>query len=230
MNFGDFKKYVAAYINRDTNTFVVNGIDVLAQAVNVAKRSAQMKYNFNQLRGVGWIKTNAYGAQLSTITSDMQGLVPLSVKRIDAVWQYDDLSPAPQRIRQINMIQNTELKNILPTLLNYMTEPRTLPVTLKNRAYVYGTKFFITGFMEMSTFWLDVITWLPDYVEDTDSDIFITQYQDWMLFRILIQLNAFIKETERIQVSKAMLDAAWEEVTMHDSELMGANDTAASLE
>ena len=230
MNYGDFKTKVAAYINRDPSLFVVNGVDLLADAVNTAKMAAQRRYNFNQLKTYGFISTSATGAPLTSITADIAGLVPLRVKKIESVWQYDTTSPTPQKLRQINMIAANELKNILPTLLTYQFEPRTLPVTLKNRAYVYGGNFYVSGFPTPTMFWVDVTQWLDDYSDDSDTDIFLTYYRDWMLFKTLQQLNAFLKETEKIQVSTALLDKAWDEVTMHDSEMADGDDSRNLLD
>lgn len=230
MTLTNFKTYVAAYINRDATSFVRGTVDLLTEAINDACRDAQMMYDFNQLKDVGYISTNAFGAELALVYTTSTGTTPLPTKKILSVWQFDDSTGANQKIRQINMILSTDLKNILPTLLDHMTEPRTLPVTLKNRAYVYGTKFYVTGFTDPTVFWVDVVKNLPDLSAESDTNIFIGQYKKWTLFACLQQLNAYLPDTERIQVSAALLDKQWDIVVKHDTDLAGADDTINSLE
>jgi hypothetical protein len=68
---------------------------------------------------------------------------------------------------------------------------------------------------------LDVIQWMPEYVETTiESDFFLESCHDWMFYQTLIHLNYFLKEDERIPISDAMMKQAWEAVVNWDTDFI----------
>lgn len=191
-------------------------------AVNDAVYSQTLTENANPWNGT-WV-AHTVGHADPVVTP----FLSLPVKKINSCWQFS--AGTNERIRQIDFIRSTDLKNVIPTLYDLNTEPQVNPVTFKNRAYVEGNKFYITGFSAPTQVLLDVYRILPGYTNDNETDFFISDLTDWMLFQTLLQLNAYLKETERIQVSKALLDSAWDTILQNDNEFAGNNDSANSLE
>lgn len=234
MNYGNLKTYVAAYINRDAESFVQggSGIDLLGLAINDAKRTALRKHNFSVLKSRGFIVASTTGTELSTITTQPLSQNPsaptMLVKKIESCWQFE--AAQLLKIRQIPFILESDLHNIIPMMEDAVTFPVSNPVTFKYRAYVRGTKLYVSGLQSNMELLVDVTLGLPDYVASGDTDFLSERYPDWLLFRSLMQLNAYLKETERIQVSKALLDQAWEEILQDDNERVGNHNSANSLE
>jgi len=232
MNFGNLKTYIAAYINRDPDSFVRGSIDLLGLAINDAKRSALRRHNFTVLRSRGFVIAATTGTELAAITTLPISQYPTAptmlVKKIESCWQFEATNLL--KIRQIPFILESDLHNIIPMMEDSVTFPVSNPVTFKYRAYVRGTKLYVSGLQTNMELLVDVTLDLPDYVADGDSDFLSERYPDWFLFKALMQLNAYLKETERIQVSKALLDQAWDEIMQDDNERVGNHNSANSLE
>ena len=54
---------------------------------------------------------------------------------------------------------------------------------------------------------------MPDYDAVTvTTDFFITNYISWMKLRALYQLNFYLKEDQRVNITQAALREAWDKV------------------
>jgi hypothetical protein len=56
------------------------------------------------------------------------------------------------------------------------------------------------------------------YTTGVDSDFFLEECRDWLMFRTIQELNFFIKEDQRVQLSQAIVQQAWEAVKSWNAE------------
>jgi hypothetical protein len=246
MVFSDFQAYVAAYINRPLSSFMIlptSGVSILTQAINDAKRAAQREFDFKQQQARGFISTSAFGADLSLTTVDPTATPPsyVNVMYVISAWRYATIATGPTtydyiRTQKYNFMVERDLRNIIPARMDALREPNTLPISYKQRVYVRGTTIYLTGIPNPITtgapvnIWIDVMSWLPDYVNPTDTDFFITLYTDWFVIKVIQQLNFYLKEDQRIQISANIVLDKWNSVLAHQNRMNDGNDCGDNLD
>lgn len=88
-------------------------------------------------------------------------------------------------------------------------------------------KVFASGSLTVAA---DVIAWLPDYAEGTETDFLLDFCFDWLMYRSIFELNFFLKEDERVQLSTALIRDAWDSLVIWNNELQAANVDDVSLD
>lgn len=190
MTFANFKIMVAAYMTREVSSFTIGGVDILGEAINLAKLTAQRDFEFPQCRARAFISTNYFGASLATATVDPTATpaVLVNVRYVKECWKYATMPNQTGandyvRVQRYEPISESDMHNIIPTRWDALREPNILPITYKQRIYIREGTIFLTGVTDLTPIWMDVIKWLPDYSADADTDFFLTDYRDWMLLK-----------------------------------------------
>lgn len=215
MNFGDFKKTVLAFVRRTTSSVVVDGQDMLSVAINAARKYSERMYDFEHCRVLGKLELNQNGASVNNIrTPDDQ---PLAVKSIKAAYLKDTKTGQLFPIDIISRAQQFVLSDLDGI-------SRTTLVRFGELLYLLPPS------SDMQTVWLDVIRWLPDYVNDSDTDFLLTHCTDYMVLRTVQMLNFFLKEDVRIPVSSTLLEAAWKSVRVWDTNLVQGTTSNSMLD
>ena len=218
-------------------------ISVLTQAINDAKRAAQREFDFRLSQVRGFINTSAFGNSLTNTTVDPTAISPtyINVLSVISAWRYATIATGPTtndyiRTQKYNFIVERDLRNFIPPRMDALKEPNILPVSYKQRVYVKGNTIYCTGIPNPVTvggqvsIWIDVIQWLPDYVNPTDSDFFITLYTDWFVLKVIQQLNFYLKEDQRIQISAAIVAEKWNSVLALENRVNDGNDCGDNLD
>jgi len=202
MNITEFKALVAGYANRSVASFVRDdGTDILLIAINEAKREGQLEHDFAATLVDGFITTGVDGAELSTTVTTYGGATALDVKKLLRVWQCGGTG---KRLKEIPL----QFQGVESRLRPSEDEE---DITAK-RAWQRGTKLFVSGF-GVTTFLIEVAKWMPDYdASVVTTDFFITRYITWMKLRSLYQLNFYLKEDQRVNITQAALREAWDKV------------------
>lgn len=65
----------------------------------------------------------------------------------------------------------------------------------------------------------DVVQWLPDYVDGTETDFLLDFCFDWLMYRTIQELNFYQKEDERVTLSDKVVATAWNAVIQWNNEL-----------
>lgn len=225
---------VCGYIGRDAATFISGTADdnVLA-ALNDSRSSAQQGYDFQQLRVTGVISVNGAAgcpwgigaASYGPYTSDSLS-TPLRLKKVDSLWNYTkDSSGNMLPTNRIDFATEQQFKRLLPTNLGFpftQTFPafppfyyNTIP-TQQMFAYVIGPTLYVNTCNAPSKFMIRGLQKLADLTGAETSDFFIDNYQKWLLYATLQNLNGFLKEDQRVAISAALLNNAWNDVTFDD--------------
>jgi len=240
--YAHLRKAVAAYMTRDEKAFERNGFDCLKQAINDAHQWAQRTHIFEQAAVFITVPSVSLtdGADLSTAvlrgtstsveirtlkhawlpTSDGGGELPLGIISRDA-WV--------QRLRRrygvitdngVNQMAATTSGVLLPLEVVYAGSK----IYLSNR-----NDEVLTG-LSSTDIHFDAIRWLPDYNEQDDTDFFLLKCFDFMTFRAVYQLNAYLKEDMRVPISKDLLEDTWLSVIRMDTSLTFHSTEDTSLD
>ena len=254
------KSSIAAFLDKSTTDFSINGVDLLLQAVNNAKRWAQSNYDFEYARIQATLVVNTTTGGLLSAVVDT-GSNPVVVKKIESAYFPVGTSTVPiQFYAKKNMIAELRRRYDQPA---YGLEAGSTPyvqgyseITLSGfntgimvPALVQhgGTLFLypdVSDLVSSSTVTvsLDVIKWMPDYSIDIQTpansvltDFFMTYGYEFLLWKGVIEANylftQFVNRSEgSLTPPDRLLDAAWKAFLAWDSGLIASNTTAFDLD
>ncbi len=233
MTYREFKAQVAAYMNRDANSFKKGTLDLLDRAINMARRHAEREHNFELARCSVKVTVNlTSGGTLSSAVDYDDPDVSISVKRIERAFlptsegTYVPIELAGRGKHMERLKRGfrgattlSELVGISAWVPNYSLSQQGDKIYLHpgdTAAYNNASSVVVA---------LDVVKFLEPYALDADTDFLLENAEDWLLFRSIFELNFFLKEDERVPVSANALREAWESVVKWDSQLInGATD------
>jgi hypothetical protein len=233
MNVADFKTRLAGFMSRATTDFVNGTVDQLLCAINDARRSAQMRYNFQRFRTEGFISTSILGADFTTTVYPTPAVTTaLGVKLIEKAWTYNTRSISAgtlyERAEQLDYRTDRQLGESLPlagtgtNINNY--QRTTTETTGRTIAWVKGSKFYVNA--ETAAYYLvEIVSFAPDLIDADTTDFFLTYGQQWLLFSAAQILNGYLKEDQRVAISQKALEKAWEELCQFDSDVAISNDS-----
>ena len=208
--FGQMKKAVAAFVKRTPTSMTIDGFDAIGNAINSARKYSERLVDFEHCRVQAKVDIGPDGADIGQIT-DLSGN-PLSVKTIKNAF--------------IPAEDGTPVRLKLLTRVSHLEAP-TWPLALVQS----GTRLYLTSRPSVpETVNLDVIRWLPDYVNDNDTDFLLQHCFDYMTLRSVEMLNLFLKEDLRIPINHQLLEQAWRTVRIWDASLLNASSDAAALD
>jgi hypothetical protein len=212
---------VAAYMNRDATLFVAGAIDLILVAANQAKAYAQRKHRFKHAKTVAKITISSVdGAALSTAQT-LAG-VSLNVRSIHNAY----LSVASGLIPIDIITRESQHERAKRLMDGYSTEElssRNIYMYERPQLVQLGTSVMLWPWAASQVVHLDITQWMPDYVVSSmESDFFLEECHDWMLFQTIKQLNFFLKEDERVAISDAVMKQAWEAVLTWDVDYEGS--------
>lgn len=236
MTFGDFKKLILAYMTRSSDALTIDGVDMIASAANQARMWAEREHNFELCRLSAKIERVHFerGSTLDKAVEQDTG-AKVSVKAIErAFLEWTDGSgqfPIEVMSRAKHM---SELRRYYESLQSL--DPGVKPASKKLtyfRLVHWGTKIYVTpadkealGAEEFPVY-VDIVKWLPDYKNDSDTDFFLEHCVDFLKFRTIYELNFMLKEDLRVPISEKALERSWLSVQRWDAAMIGnsAEDT-----
>lgn len=229
--FGELKRQVAGYLNRPTASFVVDGLDLLSKAVYRARLWAQLNHNFEYNRCAITIPdvSTTSGASLSTaVLYGTETAVP--VKTIETAYLPVSSGGAIVEIpigitqRRLHALAlRRKYAGIAPSDVastNVLSMSKYEMVQVGRQIYIRPADTATLG----ATFDLhaDAVRWSEIFTGDNDSDFFLQFGESFMLYRSLVELNFFLKEDERVQISAQVLQDAWNALLAWDTSLVKA--------
>lgn len=218
----------------------VDSLDCLAVAINSARKFSERLRDFENNRVEAKVTVNlTTGALISAIT-DLSGNA-LSVKTIKSAgvpYGTDSIMPIALLSRDAHLGRLSREFASTPTAPQ-ASEQGTIEmseislVRMGQKIYLspndpqtYGDNVSTTVVVYM-----DVIKFLPDYSGDSDSDFFLEHCYDYLVLRTVQQLNAFLKEDQRLPFSTKLMEEAWRSVVEWDNNMVvGSTDTYGNLE
>ena len=220
-------------MKRSSAALTTDSLDCLGAAINGARKFSERIYDFELNRVPAKVTVDfAAGAAITSVT-DMNGTA-LSVKTIKQAFVPYGANAMPVRFisrdAYVERIARTFKDSYNPTQVDPDSNLPVSEITLVR----FGSTLFLSPNTPDSygtpgatniIVYLDVIKFLPDYTLDADTDFFLDQCYDYLAFRTLETLNAFLKEDQRIPVSTKLMAAAWKSVVEWDQNLVQLSST-----
>lgn len=233
MTWSDFNATVMGYLNRTATDIPMAGsVSLVVVAANMAKAEAQRRHHFKMARTQAYISSSMAGADLmSAAFTTPSSAVVVPVKKVEQVWLFSPSTPFYRTLRVPSMTLG-DLKNDYRT--NSMSDVfATAPINYANsgtRWYIQGTKLYLMGVTTpVVQVALDVVQWMPDY-DGTITDFFLSFHLDWMVLKTVDNLNRYLKEDQRTQISNSDLEKRWISVTAFDENYAEDNFEAGANE
>jgi hypothetical protein len=225
MTLANFKSYVAAYVNRTAASLVVDGQDVLLQAINDARRQAQRDHTFNLCKTEdAYLSTHMGGVDWTTgAKTTPGGGTAVLLKQVHEVWMYNTATIGASthylRTARVPFTTSFDFRNILPTQgTNEQWLNNTPPTAFASTMFAYatGVNLYVTSMTTATPFKLVATKWLSELADGDSPDIFLTFYVDWLLLATLKNLNVYLKDSERFPIDQMVMKERWESVKQHD--------------
>lgn len=235
------KTAVAGFMQRDPSVFIrgtgVSQVDVLLLAMNNARLYAERLVDFELAKDQVDFPDVSLTDGVDMSTAVLHGTTtPADVKKI--VVPYLPLADGTNYPVDLwtKRAWSDKLKrryeSARPTDTSDYAQLTEAPfVVIQNGTTLMVAPADTTAFPS-STFTLsaDCYLWLPTYVTGTESDFLLDKCFDWMLFYCVSQLNFFLKEDERVQLSAAILKDTWDALVNWNNTLMTANTDDIDLD
>lgn len=228
------KTAVAGFMQRDQNTFLRQnpdtGVvwDVLLQACNNARLYSERRIDFEynkfpiQVPNV----TLPGGGNLDDATLFGDPSTPKAVKKIISPMLPIDNSATQFPIdlltkRAWNDRLKRRFEGARPTDTSDFIHITESPFSLVQQGKVImivppdSTAFPISPF----TVYADAVCWMTVYVTGQETDFLLDFAFDWLMYRAIQELNFFVKEDERVQLSATMVKEAWDALVLYNNEL-----------
>lgn len=223
MTFAELKNYITGFLRRDVTDFSVDGFDFLGQASNNALRTLQRRHTFEVLRTYVEVTfTNSIWTHdiLTDVLQDKQdGDTDITIKSIeDAYLKSDDGSFTPMRLHSKEHETDNDLRR---------GERRGLGIknSCIHRIIRHGRVFTLLPTAEEDkVIRFDVVKMLPKLTADADTNFILEIAPDVMLFSTIRELNAFLRDDERLQFSQRAFEASFLSLVQWDYQQGFANN------
>lgn len=226
LTVADFKKRVAATVNRDATLFTVDSVDNLLAAMNDARRMAQRNHTFALLADDVFLTTSMAGANWMTgCKTTPGGATAQLMKKINGVWNYTTSTVGSTtvylRTSWIDFGIIGDYRRTLPLYDtgNLIITNQPASQTRRTFAYINGQNLLITNQTAATTYLLDGIKFLDDLATGDTPDIFLTYFTDWLVYATIVALNNYLKDTEKFPIDATIENKLWQSVIQMDGEL-----------
>lgn len=237
---GQLKKQALAFMTRTQAVFTVASEDCLLAAINHAKDFAQrelvFKYaelfiqvpNVSRLNGGSLANAQLYGTSTATGVRSVRqaylaisggtGQFPIAMMSREA-W-------AKRTQRRYENSTSTAQAEVAP--IAQASSP--LVCVLHGQTfYIYPADVAALG-GETFTVYFDAVQWIPDFTADGDTHWLLEYVFDFLLMRTMHELNQFLKEDQRVQITAAALAEAWKNVVNWNETVQGLFVDDANLD
>ena len=236
MTLANFKARIYGFINRTSTVFTTTesaSIDQVLYALNDARRSAQREHMFEMLRGDAFLSTSEIGANWQTgCKTTPGGATARLMKRVDSVYNFStSTTPAGTlyaRTSKIDFGHVGDFKRELPTDsgTEFLVQTASSSILARRKfAYLNGANLHIVAVDTAANVMLNGITFLDDLADGDAADIFLTYFPDWLHWATLIQLNQFLKDSERINIDASFVGKLWQSVKEMDGQIANSGDS-----
>lgn len=210
----NLKAKIAAYMNRAASSFVIGGVDNLLEAMNDARRNAQLRYDFNHLRVRAFLVVTPTGVNWQTDATDSPGGTAVPLKSIKEVWSFETVSGLPTKYKQMffegGVLNDFEVITPSLQIVGSQLLPNNLNIT------------------SSETYLIEGIKWLPELDGTETNDFFCNRGATWLTYQTIQNLNLYLKEDSRVGISDAVVQRAWSDFISWDGNL-GLSNNATRL-
>ena len=222
MTIANFTDLIASYSNRVAALFTTVGAqDVILAAMNDARRQAQRDYRFNMTKRQVFAQLSMKPASLlSDFYTAPTGGTAVVVSRLDEIWEYGTQSVASANqyfpTKQIDLRRSSELSTSVASR-PWPWQSNDIAAT-PDYTYLMGTDVRHSNLTVQTWHMAHAVVMLPDLASGDSPDIFLTYFLDWLKFATLLNLNIWLKDTERFNIDATVMTKLWNSVTQFDAQ------------
>jgi hypothetical protein len=232
MTYANFKTTVLSYLNRAAATFTSGSLDYVLAAMNDARRAAQRGYTFNLARRPAFVDVSLVGKSLLTdFKSAPSGSTTVVVKQIDDIYEYSSTTvgsttayyrTAMIPYRRISQFQLGELPQST-SVDGSIDIADTTTDSISGFCYIQGTTLYHSTLATATWVMCDVVEMIADHDGGSSEDIFLTYFVDWLKYATLLNLNQFLKDSERFPIDAQFMQTLWDSVKQYDAQQSAAS-------
>lgn len=199
----ELKNYIAAMLQREPSDLVYDSVDVLQNSVNNALLRAQRLVNFNLALSRGYLPLTDGTASWRNDMLNAKGGTSVSVKKVKSFYQEETF--------QNELLYFKESDNA-----------RLAKGSGGVYLYVAGSELYLMNKVTpLEGLYCVYYKQLEPLSDDTDTNFLTENISDWIVFQCIFELQFFLKEDERVQLSTGILADKWNSVltwnaSMHD--------------
>lgn len=238
MTISNFKARIYGFINRASTIFTTTegaSIDQVLYAMNAARQAAQREHTFELNRADVFLSTSEVGANWMTgCKTTPGGATAALMKRVDSVWNYTTNSVSAgtvyARTTRIDFGHVNDFRREVGVDSGAEFESQTATSIAQFRrkfAYMNGQNLHVVSVDTASNVLLNGIKWLDDLTGNETTDIFQIYFVDWWFWATLIQLNQFLKASERINIDASFVGRLWQSVKEMDGQIANSGDNVS---
>ena len=218
--FGDIKQAVLGYVTRAQSSFQAGSQNMVPIAVNNAIMKAQRQHDFEWCKGVFSVECKPVG-----LVSNARNELGQTVLAKRVIKAFGTVQPTGHNDKSIPYLSRTSAIADATSLSKNAGMTMCTPAVIHDGLKVYVTpepsKAYVAYFYG--------VLWLPKLVSDVDTNFLLDFGFDYLLYSALLELNFFIKEDERFNISKSMLAESWSTLLDWDSSLVSPTETEIEL-
>jgi len=198
MNIGTLKAIAAGYLQKAPADFVINGVDLLLNALNNARKKAELLHDFNLNRVNAQIQVDPInGVDISTAV--LKGTdTPVSLKEFITFYLADPAGEIPlyhhgkKSLAVWMKERNFNARGrYLSTEVRYPDDQylRVLRIG-PTEVFIDGTRVYIQPTQAITTtLIIDGVKWMSDYTQDTDTDWMVTHGASYLQWASVCEVN-----------------------------------------
>lgn len=222
-NFGILRETILGCVTRAKGSFQAGSQNFADLAINNAIIYAQRNWDFQFQRGAVTISCNPRGSMLDAKDA---GGCSVQLKRI--IKAFGAVEPTGHNDKSLPYLsRGSQVADDTSAGQNGCLDTRTKVV--HDGADVYLSPDFTRPEGEPYTLYFYAVKWLPRLTRDHETNFLFTYGFDFLMYRSIVELNFFIKEDERFQVSTRMLQDSWNSLVAWDVSLVSPTETEIDL-
>lgn len=208
----NLKTKIAAYMNRAAASFVSGTVDNLLEAMNDARRTAQLRYDFNALKVRAYVSIPQAGVNWQTSATDSPGGTVLPLKTVKEVWSYKSQNSVNVKDKQVffesSVSDDFGFSTPSVQLVGSLMLPRIPANTTLPLLYM-----------------VEGVKWLPDLDGTETNDFFCDKGATWLTYQTIQNLNLYLKEDSRVSIADAVVQRAWSDFIAWDGNSILSNNS-----
>lgn len=230
MTILQFEEVIKAYITRQGSSLMTgDNQSLLRVAVNNAKIYAQRTVDFNFLKDSVYIDCNPRGSILTGMKLESDNSA-VKIKNLKKAYKLIPNGQAKIPIKYVSQAYLAEAIQKRGDLCQVSNEDSRQGLNVFDYAVQHGTSIYQYPTPNVSyRLYFDAVIWIAPYAADGDTDFFLEYCVDFLMYRTLVELNYFIKEDERFDISQQLLTDAWNSMLNWNDSLVSPTDTETDL-
>ncbi len=204
MTFLEIKNHTAAMLSRTVADFTLNGVSSLDRVINHAIQRAQRLVDFELAKKRGFLPLVDGKADYLEDMLDSSGGSAVTPKKLVSI------SLDEQMYQAVRLRGEREFERLGGSMGVY--------------AYFVGSMLYLENGENSSGLYTVYLQHLPELVGNSDTNFLLKYCSDWVITQATFELQYYLKEDERVQLTAGLLRDKWDTVVAWNASLQSEQD------